>query len=50
VAELVKFRFFAWLTIEKAAEVLSVSTSTAENDWVHARCWLRQQMTGESVA
>jgi RNA polymerase sigma factor (TIGR02999 family) len=43
-ADLVKLRFFAGLTIEQAAEVLGVSTSTAENDWAHARCWLRVEM------
>ena len=43
-AELVKLRFFAGLTIEEAAEALGVSTSTAENDWAHARCWLRLEM------
>jgi RNA polymerase sigma factor (TIGR02999 family) len=49
-AELVKLRFFAGLTVEQAAGVLGVSTSTAENDWAHARCWLRLEMdTGEGV-
>jgi len=43
-AELIKLRFFAGLTIEQAAEVLGISTSTAENDWAHARCWLRLEM------
>jgi RNA polymerase sigma factor (TIGR02999 family) len=43
-AELVKLRFFAGLTIEEAAAVLGISTSTAENDWAHARCWLRVEM------
>lgn len=43
-AELVKLRFFAGLTIEQAAEALGVSTTTAENDWVYARCWLRVQL------
>ncbi len=43
-AELVKLRFFAGLTIEQAAEALGVSTSTAENDWAYARCWLRLEM------
>ena len=48
-AELVKLRFFAGLTIEQAAGVLGVSTTTAENDWVHARCWLRLVLeTGEA--
>jgi RNA polymerase sigma factor (TIGR02999 family) len=50
-AELVKLRFFAGLTIEQAAGVLGVSTSTAENDWAHARCWLRLEMgAGEGAA
>lgn len=49
-AELVKLRFFAGLTIDKAAEVLSGSSSTAENDWVQARRWLRLEIAGEGVA
>lgn len=47
-AELVKLRFFAGLTIEQAAEALGVSTSTAENDWAYARCWLRVKMDGNA--
>jgi RNA polymerase sigma factor (TIGR02999 family) len=43
-AELVKLRFFAGLTIEQAAAALGVSTSTADNDWAYARCWLRVEM------
>jgi RNA polymerase sigma factor (TIGR02999 family) len=43
-AELVKLRYFVGLTIEEAAGVLGVSTSTAENDWAYARCWLRLEM------
>jgi RNA polymerase sigma factor (TIGR02999 family) len=45
-ADLVKLRFFAGLTIEEAAQALGVSTSTAENDWAYARCWLRLEMDG----
>jgi RNA polymerase sigma factor (TIGR02999 family) len=40
-AELVKLRFFAGLTTERAAAALGVSTSTAEKDWAYARSWLR---------
>ena len=40
-AELVKLRYFAGMTIAEAAELLGISTSTAENDWAYARCWLR---------
>ena len=46
-AELVKLRYFAGLTIEQAAEALGVSTTTAENDWAYARCWLRLEMGGQ---
>ncbi|HEY1378040.1 MAG TPA: ECF-type sigma factor [Gemmataceae bacterium] len=45
-AELVKLRFFAGLTIDQAAQALGVSTSTAENDWAYARCWLRLDVEG----
>jgi RNA polymerase sigma factor (TIGR02999 family) len=40
-AELVKLRFFAGLTAERAAAALGVSTSSAEKDWAYARSWLR---------
>jgi RNA polymerase sigma factor (TIGR02999 family) len=45
-AELIKLRFFAGLTIEEAANALGISTSTADNDWAYARCWLRLEMEG----
>ena len=44
-AELVKLRFFAGLTNLQAAEVLGVSTSTADNDWAYAKSWLRVEMS-----
>ena len=47
-AELVKLRFFAGLTNEQAARVLEISTSTADNDWAYARCWLRLEISGGS--
>ena len=43
-AELVKLRYFAGLTIEQAAEALSISVGTANNDWAYAKTWLRRQM------
>jgi RNA polymerase sigma factor (TIGR02999 family) len=43
-ADLVKLRFFAGMTIEQAAQALGISTSTAENDWAYARCWLRLEI------
>jgi RNA polymerase sigma factor (TIGR02999 family) len=48
-ATVVKLRFFAGLTIEQAAEALNISTSTAENDWAYARCWLRLEIEGGPV-
>jgi RNA polymerase sigma factor (TIGR02999 family) len=42
--ELVKLRYFAGLTNDQAAEVLGVSSATAENDWAYARAWLRLQL------
>src|SRR3954453_9339085 len=48
-AELVKLRFFSGLTIAEAAQVLGVSTSTADNDWAYARCWLRLEIDAAPV-
>src|SRR4029079_17055212 len=45
-AELVKLRFFAGLTIQQAAQALAISTSTSDNDWAFARCWLRLEIKG----
>ena len=45
-AEIVNLRFFAGLTIEEAAQALGISTSTADNDWAYARCWLRLEIEG----
>ena len=45
-AKLVNLRFFAGLTNQQAAEVLGVATSTVDEDWAYAKCWLRVEMTG----
>jgi ECF sigma factor len=37
-AELVKLRFFAGLTVSKAA-------TTAENDWTYAKSWLKLRLS-----
>jgi RNA polymerase sigma factor (TIGR02999 family) len=47
MAELVKLRFFAGLTIESAAEVLGISNSTANNVWAYARSWLGVEMDAD---
>jgi RNA polymerase sigma factor (TIGR02999 family) len=43
-AQLVKLRFFAGLTIERAAEALAIATSTADADWAFAKGWLKLEM------
>jgi len=45
VADLVKMRYFAGLTLEQAAAVLGVSRRTADRHWAYARAWLYQQIT-----
>ena len=47
--ELVKLRFFAGLTIEQAADVLGISTSTADRHWSFARAWLYRQISDEGA-
>ena len=39
-ADLVKLRYFAGLTIEEAAELLSISPATAKRYCAYARAWL----------
>jgi RNA polymerase sigma factor (TIGR02999 family) len=39
-AELVKLRFFVGLTNREAADVLGISTSSADRYWAFARAWL----------
>jgi RNA polymerase sigma factor (TIGR02999 family) len=47
VAELVKLRYFAGLTIKEAAAVLGISSRTANNHWAYAKAWLLQEIDGE---
>ncbi len=44
-AELVKLRYFAGLTGKQAAEVLGISSATADRYWKYTRCWLRFEIT-----
>jgi RNA polymerase sigma factor (TIGR02999 family) len=43
-AELVKLRYFVGMTLEEAAQVLGISTRTADNYWAHARAWLFREI------
>jgi RNA polymerase sigma factor (TIGR02999 family) len=47
VAELVKLRYFAGLTIKQAADLLGVSPRTADSWWAYARAWLLAELQGE---
>ena len=44
VAELVKLRYFAGLTIEQVAQLQGISRRTAVDHWAYARAWLRRQI------
>ncbi len=44
VAEVVRLRWFAGLTIEQTADALSISVRTANRHWAYARAWLFQQL------
>ena len=46
LAEVVKLRYFAGLTMEQIGEIMSVSRRTATSYWAYARSWLRREMTG----
>ncbi len=41
----VLLRFFGGLTVEDAAQVMGVSTSTVEGDWRSARAWLSMELS-----
>ena len=43
-AELVKLRYFVGLTIDEAAQMLSISAPTAKRWWAYARAWLYHQI------
>ena len=43
-ARIVEMRFFAGLTNEEVAEVLSVSDSTVKREWRSAKAWLATQL------
>jgi len=44
-ARIVELRFFGGLTTSEIAEVLGVSNRTVEGDWMHARAWLRRELS-----
>ena len=44
VAELVKLRYFAGLTIEQVAEIQGISRRAVIDHWVYARSWLAREV------
>ena len=43
-AELVQLRYFAGLTLSEAAEMLDISTRSADRIWAYAKAWLHREM------
>jgi RNA polymerase sigma factor (TIGR02999 family) len=48
LAELVKLRYFAQMTVEQTAELLGLSPRTVKRNWVYASAWLRRAILRES--
>ena len=44
-AQIVELRFFAGLTVEEIAEVLSISPATVKREWTVAKLWLRRELS-----
>lgn len=49
LAKLVELRYFGGLTTKETAEMLGVSVSTVEREWVAARAWLFRAMSEEEA-
>ena len=47
-SELVKLRYFAGCSIKEAAELLGISTATADRYWAYSRAWLQTEMNAQS--
>jgi RNA polymerase sigma-70 factor, ECF subfamily len=48
-ARIVELRLFAGLTVEEVASVLDVSKRTVEGDWMHAKAWLRAELSSDTM-
>ena len=44
---IVELRFFVGLNIEETSQILNISTSTANRDWLKARVWLYQHLNAD---
>lgn len=48
LAEVVKLRYFAGLTLEQVAKIMGVARRTVDRYWALGRAWLYQEMTRQS--
>ena len=48
VADLVKLRVFAGMSVDEAAAALNMSRTTAYRHWTYARAWLRAEFAEET--
>jgi RNA polymerase sigma factor (TIGR02999 family) len=49
LAAVVRFRFYAGLSVQETAEALGVSTRTVEREWAGARAWLFRELGYDSI-
>jgi RNA polymerase sigma factor (TIGR02999 family) len=49
-SELVKLLYFAGLNLDEAAAARGISRTTAHRQWIYARAWLHDAMTGKRPA
>lgn len=48
-AHIVELRFFGGLNVEEVAHVTGISKRTAEDEWTHAKAWLRTKLADEAA-
>lgn len=48
-AQVVELRYFGGLSVEEAAEALSISAVTVMRDWSSAKAWLYRELRGQAI-
>jgi RNA polymerase sigma factor (TIGR02999 family) len=48
-ARVVELRYFADLSVEETAEVMSLSKTTVKDEWAVARAWLHRALKGDAA-
>lgn len=49
-ARVVELRFLVGKSATEIAEMLGVTRRTVDRDWVHARCWLRRELSRNTIS